>query len=87
MSKEEEIISLFEYLGHGAGMDLGRKVNNAAKKKKIPLNKKEIDHPGYKGKVMMYPKSFLDDYFGKTTTDKPDKHTDSWKDAEDDLPF
>ena len=59
----EEILSLYDYLGKAAGKELGAAVNNFAKINKIPVTMKEVNTPKYKGKIMMYPKSFLDVYF------------------------
>jgi len=60
---EEQLLSLFDYLGKPAGMKLGKEVNEAAKAKKIKFTIREISNPKYTGKVMLYPKSFLDEYF------------------------
>jgi ribosomal protein L18 len=60
---EEELLSLYDYLGKAAGSELGKQVNEVAKTKKIKYVVKEVSTPTYKGKVMMYPKSFLDNYF------------------------
>ena len=59
----EEMLSLYDYLGKAAGKELGAAVNNFAKINKIPVAIKEVSNPKYKGKIMMYPKSFLDVYF------------------------
>lgn len=59
----EEMLSLYDYLGKAAGKELGAAVNNFAKANKIPVAIKEVSNPKYKGKIMMYPKSFLDNYF------------------------
>lgn len=77
--------SLYEYLGHAAGPKLGEEVNRAAKRMGVPYNSKELDHPKYKGKIMIYPESFLNDYFGKSAVE--DKPVNGWEDADDDLPF
>ena len=61
----EETMSLYDYLGKPAGKELGYLVNEYAKSNKIPISMKEVSNPKYKGKVMMYPKSFLDQYFKK----------------------
>jgi hypothetical protein len=60
---EEELLSLYDYLGKAAGPELGKQVNETAKTKKIKYVVKEVSIPTYKGKIMMYPKSFLDNYF------------------------
>lgn len=59
----EEMLSLYDYLGKAAGRELGAAVNNFAKANKIPVVMKDVSNPKYKGKIMMYPKSFLDNYF------------------------
>lgn len=59
----EEMLSLYDYLGKAAGKELGAAVNNFAKANKIPVAIKEVSNPKYKGKIMMYPKSFLEIYF------------------------
>ena len=72
-----EYLSLFEYLNHAAGSELGKKVNKASMRMGIKHKIKHVDNPKYKGKIMMYPKSFLDSYFGKTN--------EGWEETE--LPF
>ncbi len=57
------MLSLYDYLGKAAGKELGAAVNNFAKENKIPVAIKEVSNPKYKGKIMMYPKSFLEIYF------------------------
>lgn len=58
-------MSLYDYLGKAAGLKLGEEVNKAAQQKNIPPYLRQVDNPKYKGKVMLYPKWFLDEYFGK----------------------
>jgi len=55
--------SLFEYLGKAAGKEMGEKVFKASKSMNIKPNTREVDTPTYCGKVMTYPKDFLDVYF------------------------
>lgn len=57
------MISLFDYLGKPAGKELGANVYKAAVEEKIPCTNRKISNPKYTGKVMIYPKSFLDQYF------------------------
>jgi len=63
---EDEVLSLYDYLGKAAGPELGKQVNELAKTKNIKYVIKEVSTPNYKGKIMMYPKSFLDEYFINT---------------------
>jgi hypothetical protein len=73
---DDTLMSLYDYLGKAAGVKLGNEVNKAAQVKKIPLNARQVDSPNYKGIVMLYPKWFLDEYFGNTQ-----------KEDDDELPF
>ena len=59
-----DMISLYDYLGHAAGSDLGKKVAYAAAKAGIKSEIREVSHVGYKGPIMLYPRQFLDNFFG-----------------------
>jgi hypothetical protein len=61
---KEQMLSLYDYLGKAAGPILGKEVHKIAYNKKIPFAIKEISNPKYTGKILMYPKYFLDEYFG-----------------------
>ena len=69
----EEMLSLHDYLGKPAGSDLGAAVWQAAKKAKIKPDEREVSTKTYSGKILIYPVSFLDQYFGrkKQTNDLP----------------
>ena len=58
-----EMISLYDYLGHAAGPDLGKQVASAAAKAGVKHSIREVNHRGYNGPIMLYPKAFLDLYF------------------------
>ena len=65
-NKREKImekLSLYDYLGHAAGADLGQQVAYAAAKAGVITETRQVSNPVYKGPVMLYPKSFLDLYF------------------------
>ena len=65
-NKREKImekVSLYDYLGHAAGADLGQQVAHAAAKAGVITETRQVSNPVYKGPVMLYPKSFLDLYF------------------------
>ena len=64
--KNETMLSLYDYLGRAAGPELGQQVASAAARKKIKFGTRYVEQGGYKGDVMLYPKSFLDEYFGGT---------------------
>ena len=61
----EEMLSFYDYLGKAAGQELGKDVFVAANAKKIVTTIKQVSNPVYKGKIVMYPKSFLNEYFNK----------------------
>ena len=58
------MMSLYDYLGRAAGPELGQRVATAAAAQKVKFQTKLVDHKGYTGDVMMYPKEFLDKFFG-----------------------
>ena len=76
-----EMLSLYEYLGEAAGAELGREVYKAAKDAKVQVTSQEISNTAYQGKVMMYPKAFLDAYFRNPA------NTTLANEPNDDLPF
>ena len=65
----DKMISLFEYLGKPAGGDLGKKVYLAARAKNVNHSQREVSTRTYTGMVMLYPESFLSEYF-KSEADK-----------------
>ena len=58
-----DMISLYDYLGHAAGPDLGKKVASAAARAGIKYEIREVSNYRYRGPIMLYPKSFLDNFF------------------------
>jgi hypothetical protein len=63
-----EYLSLYDYLGHAAGLELGKEVATAATEAGIRLEKREISNSKYTGIVYLYPKNFLDFYFREPET-------------------
>ena len=59
------MLSLYDYLGKAAGRELGKDVFATATAKKIITTIKQVSNPIYSGKIVMYPKSFLNEYFSK----------------------
>ena len=60
-----EMMSLYQYLGKAAGPELGSKVYTYASSRKIPVQTRFVETKTYVGKVMLYPKVFLQEYFSK----------------------
>ena len=61
------MMSLYDSLGRAAGPDLGKAVATAAARKKVKFKTRHVEQGGYSGDVMLYPKTFLDEYFGGGT--------------------
>jgi hypothetical protein len=57
------MMSLYDYLGHAAGGELGKEVAAAAAKSNVKFELREVNNPKYTGKVMLYPENFLKEYF------------------------
>jgi hypothetical protein len=55
--------SLFDYLRKPAGIELGTAVYQAARRERAPIAIREVTTRKYKGKVVLYTKEFLDNYF------------------------
>ena len=58
-----DMISLYDYLGHAAGPELGKKVASAAARAGVKHEVREVNHRGWNGPIMLYPRAFLDLYF------------------------
>ena len=59
------MMSLFEYLGYAAGSELGKEVAATAVALKETIKEQDVSNPKYTGKVKLYRREFLDDYFGR----------------------
>lgn len=86
-----EYLSLYDYLGHAAGSDLGKEVAAAATQAGIRLETREVDNPKYTGTILLYPKDFLEAYFREPDSihmeDLPGGHDWMGNLEDDDLPF
>ena len=58
-----DMVSLYEYLGRPAGGPLGIDVYNSAMRLNVPFAQHQISNPRYSGKIMLYPREFLNTYF------------------------
>ena len=57
------MISLFDYLGRAAGSELGKKVNDYSQIRGAQVSQRYVENPVYKGKIMLYTREFLDEFF------------------------
>ena len=62
-----QLISLYDFLGRGAGPELGAQVYFYFRSKypDLTIGKRYISNPKYEGFVYLYPKWFLEQYFNK----------------------
>ena len=64
-----EMISIFQYLGNRTpDQGTGAKVYAHAKNVKAKYEAGDLNTPYYQGKIMLYERSFLDDYFNNNPT-------------------
>ena len=86
-----EYLSLYEFLGKPAGGPLGKEVWDAANKQGIKAQSREVSNPKFTGKVLLYPKDFLEFYFREPESihmeDLPEGHDWTGNMDDDDLPF
>jgi len=57
------MMSLYDYLGHAAGTQLGEQVAKKATSMGVKIDTREVSNPKYTGNVMLYPEGFLNEYF------------------------
>ena len=67
---DNTLMSLYDYLGKAAGKQLGKEVNESAQRRRVPISTRQVSNPAYEGKVLLYPKWFLDEYFGADNNDE-----------------
>lgn len=75
-------VSLFDFLGYPAGSELGKRVAESAKNSNIIVNTRFVQTKKYTGQILLYPESFLVDYFNNTSLER--KVSDS---QDNTLPF
>lgn len=59
------MMSLYEYLGRAAGPELGKQVAEVAVRLRETIQEQEVSNPKYTGKIKLYRREFLDEYFDK----------------------
>jgi hypothetical protein len=57
------MISLFDYLGKAAGMELGGKVYQYSLIRGVEPGLRYVSTLSYRGPIALYPKEFLDEFF------------------------
>jgi len=61
--ENQEMMSLYEYLGRAAGPELGKAVAEAAGKAKVQITSHYVENSKYKGDILKYPVECLKTYF------------------------
>ena len=81
-NQTEEYQSLYDFRGYAASKKGdAKRVYEEAKRRGIEVKSRSVDIPTYKGSVMLYPKSFLQSYFNKSTEQSKEWHTEVGKDV------
>ena len=86
MTKDETMMSLWDYRGHADYNKDGQRVYAEAAKRGITVGEREVPFETHRGKVMTYPKWFLDEYFHKADP-KDNISAFTATNDDDDLPF
>ena len=60
-----KMMSLYDYLGHAAGMQLGDQVAKVATNVGVKMDTRYVSNTKYTGNVTLYPEEFLKLYFQK----------------------
>lgn len=63
MENNTQFVSLFDFLGRPAGGALGQEVYAKAKEMKSKTSSRDVNTKNYNGKVMLYDREFLNNYF------------------------
>jgi hypothetical protein len=66
----EKMLSLYDYLGRAAGSTLGKQVAEYAAERKIKYEIRSVTNPKYAGNIMLYPETFLKEYFNKPSLER-----------------
>jgi hypothetical protein len=61
--QQQELVSLFDYLGYAAGPTLGQQVADTASKLKERIGARHVSTRTYKGLVHLYRPQFLKEFF------------------------
>jgi hypothetical protein len=74
---KSKMMSLYDYLGHAAGNQLGKQVAEVATSMGIKIQTRYVCNPSYTGNVCLYPESFLSLYFKKSLERKVSEPQDN----------
>jgi hypothetical protein len=84
----DEFVSVYEYLGNRfAEPGINQKIYKVATRLNVDVDSKEVDTPNYKGRVLLYRRSFLDYFFKNKDSFVDNEPIISSTNIDDDLPF
>ena len=63
METQENFISLYDFQGHKDNDGHGKLLYSYAVSQGVKPQTRNIDNPRYQGKVMLYPKNVIEDFF------------------------
>jgi len=66
----QALLSLYDYLGHAAGSELGKRVNNFAMSRNEENETRDVKTQSYEGKIQLYRREFLDEFFAANPQDR-----------------
>ena len=61
--QEEQFISLYDFQGHKDNEGHGKALYSYAVSQGVKPQARDVENPKYKGKVMLYPKSTIENFF------------------------
>jgi hypothetical protein len=63
MSNKNQMVSLYDHLGHAAGSKLGKQVADYAKIRKAKFGTRNVENNSYRGIIYTYEPQFLEEFF------------------------
>ena len=75
---QNNMLSLYDYLGRAAGKNLGLEVATYARQQNTKIETRQISNPVYTGTVNLYTEDFLLSFFNNPNYRKIIKEDEQW---------
>ena len=75
---QNNMLSLYDYLGRAAGKNLGLEVSIYARQQNTKIETRQISNPAYTGTVNLYTEDFLLSFFNNPNYRKLIKEDEQW---------
>ena len=75
---QNNMLSLYDYLGRAAGKNLGLEVATYARQQNTKIETRQISNPAYTGTVNLYTEDFLLSFFNNPNYRKLIKEDEQW---------